>query len=207
VVSSGGKTQPKWHETVNELIDAAAEIQGFCIERGWKFCFIGGLVVQHWAEARFTKDIDLTLLTGFGSEEVFIDEWLRHFRSRRSDAREFALAHRVLLLRSSSGLPVDVALGAFPFEGQAVDRASDVEVFPGKKLRFCSPEDLIVMKAFASRDLDWQDVRMTIARQGADSLDWKYIREQLEPLAILKGEPEIVTQLEGLRKKVARKTK
>jgi len=186
---------------VNELVDAAKEIQSFCNERRWKFCFIGGLVVQHWAESRFTKDVDLTLLTGFGGEEAYVDEWLRHYQCRRPDGREFALEKRVLLLRSQSGIPVDIALGAFPFEEGAIERASDVEVHPGVTLRFCSAEDLIVMKAFANRPLDWQDVRMTIARQGAKALDWKYISEQIEPLAMLKDEPEIITQLDKLRKK------
>ena len=201
MVQSGGETRHGWSEAVNELLDVAADIQSFCIARDWKFCFIGGLVVQHWAESRYTQDVDLTLLTGFGGEETYIDECLRHYQSRRPDAREFALANRVLLLRSSSGLPIDVALAALPFEAGAIDRARDVEVFPGVSLRFCSPEDLIVMKAFANRELDWQDVRMTIARQGAETLDWKYIREQLEPLAMLKEEPEILTRLKSLRQR------
>ena len=184
---------------MNELINLAAEIQGFCLDRGWKFCFIGGLVVQHWAEPRMTKDVDLTLLTGFGGEEIYIDEWLRHYEPRRPGGREFALANRVLLLRGRSGLGIDIALGALPFEEGAIVRAVDVEVYPGVRLRFCSPEDLIVMKAFANRDLDWRDVEMTIVRQGANTLDWKYIREQIEPLVMLKGEPEIMTRLDELR--------
>jgi hypothetical protein len=148
-----------------------------------------------------TKDVDLTLMTGFGGEEIYVDELLRHYEPRRPDGRAFALANRVLLLRSGSGLGIDIALGALPFERGAIFRASDVEVYPGVRLRFCSAEDLIVLKAFASRDLDWHDVGMTIVRQAGNGLDWKYIREQIEPLAILKGAPEILIRLEGLRDK------
>ena len=150
-----------------------------------------------------TSDVDLTLLTGFGDEERYIDEWLRHYQARRADGREFALANRVLLLGSKTGLSIDVALGALPFEEGAIARAVNVEMSKGVTLRFCSPEDLIIMKAFANRDLDWRDVRMTIVRQG-DALDWMYIREQLGPLAMLKEEPEIVTRLEELREKYER---
>jgi hypothetical protein len=50
------------------------------------------------------KDVHLILLTGFGGEEKYIDEWLRHYSPRRPDARDFALMNRVLLLRSVSGL-------------------------------------------------------------------------------------------------------
>jgi NADPH:quinone reductase-like Zn-dependent oxidoreductase len=51
---------------VSALFDLAIEIQNLFLSRGWNFCFIGGLVVQHWGEPRVTMDVDLTLLTGFG---------------------------------------------------------------------------------------------------------------------------------------------
>jgi hypothetical protein len=57
---------------VNEVIKAAAELQAVCQSQGWHFCFIGGLAVQRWGEPRETVDVDLTLLTGFGGEEPFI---------------------------------------------------------------------------------------------------------------------------------------
>ena len=159
--------------------------------------------VQAWSEPRYTRDVDLTLLTGFGGEEAFVDVLLAHFPGRRPDARQFALSHRVLLLRDERGLGIDVAMGALPFEEQAVRRAMPVEAFPGVWLRFCTAEDLIVMKAFASREQDWRDVRMTIVRQGADHLDWDYIRTQLRPLAEAKESPEIMDQLEDLRLRYA----
>jgi len=183
---------------VHELLELAAEIQSFCLQRDWKFCFIGGLVVQHWSEPRTTKDVDLTLLTGFGTEDTYVDEWLRHYEPRRPDTRDFALTRRVLLLWGKRRLAIDVALGALPFEEEAVRRARDVEVVPGVNLRFCSAEDLIVMKAFANRDRDWRDVETTILRQ-RNSLDWKYILKQLEPLVSLKEEPEILTRLNKFR--------
>lgn len=76
---------------MKDLIDVAAGIQTFCEGRGWRFCFIGGLAVQHLAEARLTKDTDLTLITGFGTEEPFIDALLSAYRPRRPDAKQFAL--------------------------------------------------------------------------------------------------------------------
>jgi hypothetical protein len=36
-------------------------------------------------------DVDLSLLTGFGEEEIFVDELLRHYAGRLPDARNFAL--------------------------------------------------------------------------------------------------------------------
>jgi hypothetical protein len=145
-----------------------------------------------------TVDVDLTLLTGFGGEAPFIDVLLEHFSGRIPGARQFALDHRVLLLQSRTGVGLDIALGALPFEARAVERASLFEYPPGVPLRTCSAEDLIVMKAFAGRGQDWVDVERVIVRQ-TRTLDWAYIEEQLAPLAEVKGEPEILDRLARCR--------
>jgi hypothetical protein len=72
--------------------------------QGWQYCFIGGLALQRWGEPRETIDVDLTLLTGFGGEETFVRELLRHFEPRIAEADEFALAHRVLLAEEQGRL-------------------------------------------------------------------------------------------------------
>jgi hypothetical protein len=183
---------------VTEVFQAASEIQEVCQLRGWQFCFIGGLAVQRWGEPRQTVDVDLTLLTGFGGEEPFIRVLLEHFAGRIPDAAQFALTRRVLLLRSTKGVGLDVALGALPFEALIVERSSYFEFPPKIALRTCSAEDLVVLKAFAGRGQDWVDVERIIVRQ-TGKLDWTYIQEQLRPLAELKEAPEILDQLEQRR--------
>ena len=182
-----------------ELIRAAAELQTFCEAEGWRFCFIGGLAVQRWGEPRETVDVDLTVLTGFGGEETFIQKLLQHYSARIDDPANFARSRRVLLLRAPSGVGIDLALGVLPFEESAVSRSS-LFAFPGDmRLRTCSAEDLVVMKAFASRDRDWVDIEGIIVRQ-TGKLDWTYINDQLSPLAELKEAPEILTELEKRRR-------
>ena len=107
---------------------AALEIQEFCESRRWRFCFIGGIAVQHWGEARLTPDADLTVFTGLGDEPPYVDALLARFQSRVAQAREFALQRRVLLLRSTQGIPLYVSLGALPFEEKAVSSARLEEV-------------------------------------------------------------------------------
>lgn len=188
---------------MNEVLEAARELHGFCIAQGWRFCFIGGLAVQKWSEPRVTDDADVTLFTGFGDEERYVDALLGWLKPRRPDAREFALKARVLLGQTIAGVSIDVALGAFPFEELAVERARDVELYPGCVLRLCTAEDLIVFKTFAGRPLDWRDVEMTIVRQG-DALDWNYIQAQLRPLLELKEEPKLLGELFELRHRLKR---
>lgn len=61
---------------MNPIFAAALEVQAFCRERGWRFCFIGGLTVQRWGEPRLTQDVNMTLLTGFGTEAPYVDALL-----------------------------------------------------------------------------------------------------------------------------------
>lgn len=177
------------------VLAAAGEVQRFCQQQDWRFCFIGGVAVQRWGEPRLTQDVDLTLLTGFGNEERFLDILLKDFAARRADIREFALKHRVLLLRTGSGVDVDVALGAFPFEERSVERASIWKWADDQSLLTCSAEDLVVHKVFAGRHLDWGDVERVLVRQHG-KLNLLQVRAELKPLLELKGEMESLNQLE-----------
>ena len=143
---------------MNPIFAAALEIQDFCRRKKWRFCFIGTIAVQRWGEPRLTQDVDLTIVTGFGLEETYVDQLLESFDSRIAEGKAFALRNRVLLLQSSAGIPIDVAMGAMPFEGRAVERASAFPIEANESLTTCGAEDLIVFKAFADRDKDWLDL-------------------------------------------------
>jgi acyl dehydratase len=66
-------------------------------------------------------------------------------------------------------------------------------------LRTCSAEDLIVLKLFAFRPRDVLDAETIVIRQRA-ALDWQYIATNLQPLAEVKGQPEIMATFEKLRR-------
>ncbi len=183
---------------MRDLFEAARRLQSYLDSREWRSCIIGGLAVQRWGEPRLTLDVDVTLLSGFGNEEEYIDDLLKHFGTRVPEAREFALKRRVMLLKAEDGTDIDLALGGLPFEERVVERATQFEFYPGIALRTCSAEDLMVMKAFAERDRDWADIKGIIARQG-DTLDWQLIMSELEPLCELKESPDIMRKLKVLR--------
>lgn len=188
---------------MNEVIRAAASLQAVCIAHQWRFCLIGGLAVQRWGEPRETIDVDATLLTGLGGEDQYIETLLRAFEARIDHPAEFARARGVLLLRATSGVGLDIALGGLPFEETVVDRSSVFLFPPDVPLRTCSAEDLIVLKAFAAREKDWVDIEGVIIRQ-AGELDWSYVHTHLGPLVELKEEPEILDELERRRAKLER---
>jgi len=187
---------------MKDLIIQAAELDKLFRELDWKYCFIGGIAIQNWGEPRLTRDMDVTLLTGFGGEEPYIETLLEKYEARIPDASGFALENRVLLLKNCEGTGIDIALAGLPFEKRAVERAKDVEFASDVFLRICSAEDLIVMKAFAGRPTDWNDVSTICVRQNVEGIDWNYVREHLAPLCELKGAPEILEQLESIRRAI-----
>jgi hypothetical protein len=130
---------------VVDLIAEAVRLQQFLDARPWRYCFIGGLAVLHWGEPRLTRDLDVALLTGFGGEAACVDALLAAYPPRIAGAREFALARRVLLIKTHGGVGVDISLAALPYEETAIDRAVGVEMLPGSVIRLCRPEELILM--------------------------------------------------------------
>ncbi len=186
---------------MNTLFQAGARLQQVFERHEWKFCFIGGVANFRWGTPRLTNDLDLTLLTGFGGEAAYTAALLAEFDSRISDAAEFALRNRVLLLRTPDGFGIDIALGAMPFEASAIERSSNAELVRGAILRTCSAEDLIVHKAFAARPQDWVDIEGVILKQRG-VLQWDQIWADLGVLAELKEAPELLTELDRIATRV-----
>lgn len=182
---------------MNALFVAAAEIQHFLQRSGKRYCFIGGIALQRWGEPRFTRDVDLTLLCPYGAEAQAIEPLLAGFAQRIPEARAFALQHRVLLLRSATDVPIDVALGGIPFEERCVARATEFD-FGEVRLLTCSAEDLVVLKAFAGRPQDWVDIESVAVRQHR-VLDWNLVFEEFEPLAAVRDMPGLLDRLRQLR--------
>ena len=184
-------------------MQAGARVQTRLAARGLRFCFIGGISNFRWGTPRLTSDLDLTVLTGFGGEERVIATLLEDLAPRIENATDFALRHRVLLLRTMDGIAVDVALGAMPFEEATILRSTEAELAPGAVLRTCSATDLVVHKAFAGRPQDWVDIEGVLVRQKGE-LAWPQLWADLTELAALKEAPELVDQLERVARDVER---
>src|SRR4051812_48486146 len=101
---------------MSDLLEIARDLQSFCDRQGWNSCIIGGLAVLRWGEPRATRDVDVTLLTGFGKEDSFINALVAEYTPRIADPLGFARKNRVLLLQSPEGVGIDISLGALPFE-------------------------------------------------------------------------------------------
>jgi hypothetical protein len=181
----------------NPLFASAKEIQDFILARNWDFCFIGGIAVLRWGEIRMTQDVDLCLRAGFGNEKKYIDGFLENFTARIPDAGDFARKHRVLLLRSSSHVAIDIAFSGLDFETRMIERATFFPFEEGIQLKTCNAEELIILKAFADRPQDWLDVEGILARQGK-AIDRHYCLEMLSHLCLARDNSDIVDRFKQL---------
>ena len=187
---------------INNVLHLAVAVGKQLRQLKYTFCFIGGVAYQRWGEPRQTVDVDGTILVEFGRERELARVLTSFYRSRVEDAEEFAVQNRIVLLKSKEGLGIDLSLGGMPYEERMIGRASDWSIPEHGTVRTCSPEDLVVLKAFADRPQDWIDIEKVAIRQG-QRLDRDLILVELAPLVDLKEEPEILAQLHRIFARVA----
>ena len=155
---------------MNELIALAVEIQSFCVERGWKFCFIGGLVVQHWGEPRTTKDIDLWIRTDRENAKA-VFQALTDFGAPIAgmtpdnfmDGTVFQMGQspeRIDILQQASGLDFD----------SAWEHRLEGFIDPETPALVISRDDLIRNKLASGREQDLLDVKRLRAAEQTTKL-------------------------------------
>jgi hypothetical protein len=174
---------------------AAWEVHQVLDELKLPYAIIGGAAVQIWGEPRFTKDIDLTVLAPVEHFSETVEKLLTRLAPRTEDALSFALRSRVLLAETSTGYPVDISFGLPGYEEEVIGRAVIQEIAPGKPVRFCSAEDLIIHKSIAGRGQDVMDVENIVARWKTQ-LDLPYIRYWLKAFADLLETSEVIDRFE-----------
>lgn len=160
------------------IFEAAVELAAFLEEQGVSYAVLGGLAVQHWGEPRVTQDVDIVVVVPSEHEENFLDTAVHRFRPRMADALAFAKRHRVLLISTSDGTPVDISLGIPGYEEEVMHRAVSVSFPRLRPVRLVSAEDLIIHKCVAGRARDVEDVERILFRQHP-ALDVRYIRKWL----------------------------
>lgn len=143
------------------------------------YMVIGGQAAIFHGEFRTTKDIDLTLGVDI-SELDRITNCLNEIGLiiLVKDPKDFVLHSWVLPLKDmSSGIRVDISFSFSPYERQAIDNAINYKL-ENTNIRYCQPEDLIVHKIFAGREIDLIDVRKVLLKN--KNVNTKYIIKWLK---------------------------
>lgn len=181
---------------MNPREEASWELHQFFEELDMHYAIIDGVAVQVCGQPRLTIDVDLTVVAPPDQpSSVFIQQVLDRFPARIDNALDFARRSRVILITASNGCPVDISLGLPGYEDEVMERAVEFELEPGRAIRVCSAEDLIIHKAIAGRPQDVRDVEGIVYRQ-RDGLDVAIVRRWLQAFAELLDNPEIVERFE-----------
>jgi hypothetical protein len=186
---------------IPELAATAQAVLSVLDDAGIRACVIGALAVHRWGQPRATSDADFSAIAFYGEERPVVDVLLKRFEARRPDADAFAIANRVLLLKTREGVEIDVALAAFPFEIEAIEMASSWEIVPSLPLRTCPAEHLIVYKLVAARTHDLSDMESIVRRQGS-RLDVERVRRWGREFAELKEDPDLLRPFESVLRSV-----
>ena len=181
----------------DKLWRAAQSLDEFLRSCHFTYCLIGGIAIQRWGEPRMTQDVDASVFVEIGAEMAMITSLLARYEGRIPDVADFAVQARVVLLRDRTGCPLGVAFAGLEFEQRMFERATDWRPTGKGRIRTCSAEDLVVLKAFANRPQDWIDIERVIIRQH-HRLDRQLILTELTPLVELKEEPQILHDLQHL---------
>ena len=116
------------------------------------------------------------------------------FHPRRPDVLAFARRRRVLLVRhETSGLSADLVVAALPFE-QEVIRQARTKVLGDIHVAVPSAENLIIMKAVASRPRDLADIEAVLDANPRVNL--ARVRGWVRKFSAALEAPEILDELE-----------
>jgi len=162
-----------------------------------EYITIGGIAAGIWGDPRDTKDADFVVVLTPNQVGPLL---------RRARGIGFAIEEEIILMNLQiSGVArllfqdrfVDFIVGETEFDRSALARRVRVSLYD-REVWVASPEDLILYKLVALRELDIADIRRILIRQGR-RLDFAYLETWTNELAEKIGKPEMATKLNVLR--------
>jgi hypothetical protein len=188
------KTQP----TAPDFRSALAALASALKSMHRPAMLIGGLAVIARGVPRLTIDIDAVI----HAEGLDIDRLWMVLRDSKLEARignaaEMAAERMVLLLEHRpSRVSVDLSLGWMVFEREAMQRATIVDL-DGVPFPVATPEDLVILKAVAWRDVDRLDITELVVRHHGE-MDFARMRRTLTQFFEILEMPERLQEFERL---------
>jgi predicted nucleotidyltransferase len=171
---------------------ALRELSNMFRDANISYMIIGGLANAIWGNPRATLDIDVTIWVEDDQIRKSISMLEQAYTFMVEEPFDFISKTRVLPVKNNENLRIDIIFGALAFEKDAIDRAIDVTV-GDTSIRFCTAEDLILLKILSERSKDIDDVR-SILRFQKNNLNYSYLEPRIEELSDLLVRPDILQQ-------------
>jgi hypothetical protein len=184
-------------DALPKLLPALRALHAWFSKTQTPYLVIGGVAVSLIARARATRDVDSVVLIDEDAWAAFLQSGAAFgFVPRNANPLEFAARSRVfLLVHEPSGTPVDISLGALPFEQESVARGTLASV-GDVTLRVPAVEDLVIMKAVASRPQDLADIETLLTKY--PKLNRRRVRRWIRDFAAILNSSEMVKRLESI---------
>jgi len=173
---------------------ALIRLARFLDQSGTPYVIIGGLANIVWGEPRATLDIDALLWVGPEALPQFVGRLANQFVPLVPDPLSFIASTRVLPVTSPEQVRVDLVFGLLAFEEQAIRRGRTI-VVEETGVRFCTAEDLTLMKIASERDKDVADAKAIVLRRFRE-FDLAYLEPRIRELATLLDRPDIARRWE-----------
>lgn len=170
--------------------DALGNLSRVLKECNVPYMIIGGLASAIWGNPRATLDIDVTIWVADDHIQKTVSMLEKEYTFMVENSFDFISETRVLPVKTNENLRIDIIFGALPFEIDAIDRAVEVKV-GDTFIKFCTAEDLILLKIFSERSKDLEDVRSIVQFQ-KDNLDFVYLEPRIQELSDLLDRPDIM---------------
>jgi hypothetical protein len=183
--------------------DALAHISATLRDLGRDFALVGGLAVSLRAEVRFTRDVDIAVVSATDDDAESLIYTLRGTGYQPVATVEHEQHHRLATARlvGPSEVVVDLLFASCGIEREVIERASDVELDDVGTIRVARAEELLAMKVLSMTRRRLQD------RLDAENillfnpdLDLEAVRENLALIASrgYQREQDLPAKLEAL---------
>jgi Nucleotidyl transferase AbiEii toxin, Type IV TA system len=180
---------------MTDLEAAVAEAATILDELAVPHMLIGGLAVSAWGEARATLDVDLSLWVEPERLASTVAMLCSRLEALPGEPLQFARETRVLPMRSSHGIRLDLVFAALPAEQALIARAHTMQI-GGRSVKVAAVEDLIWMKLISERPQDIDDARRLV-RRFRRTLDREYLEPRLRELSEAFARPDILELFRG----------
>jgi hypothetical protein len=183
---------------MDELIDSVIAFQRRLEKEGIPAMAIGGIAVGVWGEPRLTRDIDMKVLVRRENRAQLLTI-LRAFTPLQENPDDSFRKLGLAFFQDPNGIRIDIMLADTVFDEAAIERARSVTLSPGKTIRVCTAEDLIIYKMLSPRLKDRADVESIIRKQG-DDLDNAYIEGWLSQFEEALADSTLIREFRNFRR-------
>lgn len=133
-------------------------------DAGIAYMIFGGQAVLLWGEARLTEDIDITVGLSPNEATTLLPLLAKDFDVLVENPIDFLSKTFVLpVFDRKNAIRLDLVFAQSKFELHALDNAVVREI-NGMQIRFINLEDLVILKLFACRPRDLEDVHSLLRK-------------------------------------------